>query len=110
MPLTEIPELRQFRDTYTYTHEIRRNMVKNSPYWPEATSFQISGLTIGSPSFRQSCFITKAEEISKPADRQLAIFSLAQQLFRNAQPLEGEQLGILNKTSSRLFSKTPTQL
>lgn len=38
------------------------------------------------------------------------LISLANKLYKDAKPLEGKALEILNKTYKRLLSKTPTKL
>lgn len=110
MPLTEVPQIdRQFRDTITLTQETR-SMVKRSPYYSEASCYLLSGLDLNCDSFRDSFILTPINEVPLTIDRQLAIIYLSQHLVKNAQTLEGKALGVMNKTSARLFSKTPTHL
>lgn len=47
---------------------------------------------------------------SPSVDRQLTLVGLSQELFKNSKLLGGNALEIMNKTSARLFSKTPTRL
>src|SRR5258708_26485496 len=110
MPLTEIPDiLGQFRNTLTLTYE-SRNVVKRTPSQTETTCYYFSCLNPQESVFRDSFILTPFFEVDPAVDRQLALIYLSQNLLKNSKTLTGKPLGIMNKTSARLFSKFPTQL
>lgn len=109
MPLTEVPQIgQQFRDTLTLTQETCI-MVKNQPY-PNNTCYFLTSFDFDPTGFRDSLVMSAIEDIPQSIDRQLALIYLSQHLIKNSQNLEEKALGVLNKTSARLFSKTPTRL
>ncbi len=40
----------------------------------------------------------------------IKIITISNEMFKGSKPMNGRELQILNKTSSRLLSKTPTSL
>ena len=47
---------------------------------------------------------------NRTIDSQFDVISIANEIYKNAKPLEGIELSILNKTFTRLLSKTPTKI
>jgi hypothetical protein len=60
--------------------------------------------------FRNDYVLLSTDEPLSIVDKQFSLVSLSQAMFKNARPLEGEGLAILNDTYSKFFSKTPTRL
>lgn len=110
MPFTEVPDIaRQIRGSITITQEISPNMVKTSPPYSSATCFVLSQINY-KEFYRESPKISDLFTLDQTFNKQLALLALSQQLFQNSQHLDEVALNVMNKTSVRLFSKTPTRL
>lgn len=60
--------------------------------------------------FRNDYVLLTSEGPLTPIDKQFNFVSLSQAMFKDAMPLEGVELAMLNKAYSKYFSKTPTRL
>jgi len=110
MPITETPQLeREFRYTQTLTQEIR-SMPKNTLAYSEATCYYLTDISWGKSAFKESIVFTTFDDVPASVDKQLALIYLSANLLKNSQPLQGEALAAMNRTSARLFSKLPTRL
>ncbi len=61
-------------------------------------------------AFRRDYIVLSTEPPIGIIDKQFSLISLSQAMFKNAKPLEGNDLALLNKTYSKHFSSTPTRL
>ncbi len=60
--------------------------------------------------FRNDYVLLSSGEPLSSIDKQFSLISLSQAMFKNAKPLEGNDLAMLNQSYSKYFSKTPTRL
>lgn len=64
----------------------------------------------GKSNFRNDYVLLSGNRQISTVDKQFSLISLSQAMFKNAKPLEGADLALLNQSYSRRFSKTPTRL
>jgi hypothetical protein len=108
MPLTEMPPIQQeYRNTVTLTQE-SRYIPKAAPKSGTAYYFLINEYFMN--DFKPGFYLTGSDLINSSLDRQFGLIYLTQNLFKNAKHMDGKALEIMNITSARMFSKTPTSL
>jgi len=110
MPVTEIPQLEeQFRHTSIQFKEVKSMPTGKTLSSRNTCYFTITDFGFPEVVFKPSYYLTPIDPLSI-SEKQFNLIGLSKELFKNAKHLGGPELAVLNKTYSRLFSKTPTRL
>lgn len=110
MLCTDIPQAdNNFR--HTITESRMATTLSKSRKYDSKCYYLFTDVTVGDNlPYTPSYYVSSDTTLLGSIDRQLTIIGLSVALFKDAKALEGEELNLMNKTYSRLFSKTPTRL
>jgi hypothetical protein len=110
MPLTEIPRTFNYNEfnPVTYTQIVRTD--KSMGRVCMVPHYTFTDLDLGASLFKETDCITLVEESENNYLRQMGFINFSQRLLMESKPLDSRGLSVMSKTSSRLFSKTPTRL
>ena len=73
-------------------------------------SYTLTNTDLTMIEFRNDYYLSSDPGSMSVVDKQFSLIALAQALFKNSQPVNDNEMQILNEAFTEVFSKSPTRL
>ncbi len=110
--ITDLPQIEeQFRRTFL-SQSVQSITMAHTNTWDARPHFYLATASDFSEEnyFRSDYVLLSSGEPISAVDKQFSFIAMSQAMFKNAKPLDGKELDMLNQSYSMHFSKTPTRL